>query len=112
MVWHYTLRPHDTPLIHFNAKTGSQFVCVYCTWMTFTDKNQPLNDCNTQGYPISIILSLLFGMTFGTLKFTSGRKLNSAYLYPNLHFQIRVAGMMQKTDICLNAKSLWSLWAF
>ena len=40
----------------------------------------------TQGYdPIPIILSLLLGMTFGTLKFTSGRKLNSAYLYTNLH---------------------------
>ena len=37
-------------------------------------------------------------MTFGTLKFTSRRKLNSAYLYTNLHIQIRVAGMTQKTD--------------
>ena len=59
--------------------------------MTFTDKIQPLNYYKTQGYPIPIILSLLLGMTFGTLKFTSWRKLNSAYLYTNLHIQIRVA---------------------
>ena len=59
--------------------------------MTFTDKNQPLNYYKTQGYPIPIILSLLLGMTFGTLKFTSRRNLNSAYLYTNLHIQNRVA---------------------
>ena len=59
--------------------------------MTFTDKNQPLNYYKTQGYPIPIILSLLLGMTFGTLKFTSRSELNSAYLYTNLHIQIRVA---------------------
>ena len=53
--------------------------------MTFTDNIQPLNYYKTQGYPIPIILSLLLGMTFGTLKFTLRRKLNSAYLYTNLH---------------------------
>ena len=64
--------------------------------MTFTDKIQPLNYYKTQGYPIPIILSLLLGMTFGTLKFTSRRKLNSAYLYTNLHIQICVAEWRRK----------------
>ena len=67
-----------------------QYISKRCG-MTFTDKIQPLNYYKTQGYPIPIILSLLLGMTFGTLKFTSRRKLNSAYLYTNLHIQIRVA---------------------
>ena len=70
--------------------------------MTFTDKIQPLNYYKTQGYPIPIILSLLLGMTFGTLKFTSRRKLNSAYLYTNLHIQIRVAEWRRKQRFFLH----------
>ena len=59
--------------------------------MTFTDKNQPLSYCTTQGYPIFIISMLLLGMTYGTLKLIQWRKLNSAYLYVVLHVEIRVA---------------------